>query len=118
MAKYRKKPIPVEAVQYERGMEDGWVTVYKHHGEGVPKPYIETLEGKMWLTEGCYIVTGIEGERWVVQKSIFEATYELIDEEEDKRKKEARKILTNYSEAGVIPKAWIEEIIEKTFKDD
>jgi hypothetical protein len=89
MAKYRKKPIAVEAVQYERGMEDGWMTVYAHHtvyskekDENTNmKPYIVTLEGNMTLEEGCYIVTGSNGERWAVRKDIFEETYELVEED-------------------------------------
>lgn len=119
MAKYRKKPISVEAVKYEKGMEDGWVDAHFHSEFGIYSkmtPYIDTLEGKMLLVGDYYIVTGVEGERWAVRKDIFEETYELVDEEEDKERKEARKILTNYSEAGVIPRKWVEEIIKDTFK--
>jgi hypothetical protein len=80
MAKYVKKPIPVEAEQYKKGMEDGFDKVFNIK-EGHPiKPFINTLEGRMLFNEDAYIVTGIKGERWAVRKDIFEETYELIFE--------------------------------------
>lgn len=38
---------------------------------------LETLEGKHILRDGDYICTGPEGEKWNVERAIFEATYEL-----------------------------------------
>ena len=71
--KYRKKSsIIIEAEQYKRGMEDGF-------GGGVePLPYIETLEGKHYITPGDYIITGVEGERYPCKRTIFKMTYEKL----------------------------------------
>lgn len=69
MAKYRKRPVIVEAEQYKKGMEDGF-------DDG--KPYINTLEGKHYITPGDYIITGIEGERYPCKAHIFHKTYEYV----------------------------------------
>ena len=85
MAKYRKKPVVVEAKLYVKGMEDGFIDVMESIGEGirgvrrVPKPYISTLEGKMIITPGDYIITGIQGERYPCKPDIFEQTYEKVE---------------------------------------
>lgn len=99
MAKYRKKPIVVEAVPYEYGMEDTWRCAL--HGSSAPCSilcgkkvsidytcpylitYIETLEGEMRVQKGDYIVTGIKGERYPIKKDIFEMTYEPASESTD-----------------------------------
>jgi hypothetical protein len=77
MSKYRKKPIVIEAVQYQKGMEDGFVKVFDEANNHPTKPYINTLEGRMTFDEDAYIVTGVKGERYAVRKDIFEETYEL-----------------------------------------
>ena len=62
MGKYFKKPIVVEAVVYEKGLEDGFAEVIEN-GKTILKPYLSTLEGNLYIEEGAYIVTGIKGER-------------------------------------------------------
>lgn len=42
---------------------------------------LQTLEGQHALRNGDYICTGPSGERWNVEQSIFEATYEAVQEE-------------------------------------
>lgn len=93
MAKYRKKPVVIEAEVFKRGMEDGLhfkddlSDFAKKNLKGfevgdvhdtVVYPYIETLEGKMYISPGDYVITGIEGERYPCKPDIFEATYEKI----------------------------------------
>lgn len=94
MAKYRKKPIVIEAEMFKMGMEDGYAC-YSLTGKFLgfydkirpmpranKKPAIKTLEG--WYEveeEKHYIVTGIKGERYPVEKEIFEETYETVEEE-------------------------------------
>jgi hypothetical protein len=82
--KYRKKPIPVDCMQLtpetlnevKKFVGDKFI----HEGTSYPRFYILTLEGKLETTFGSYIVKGIEGEFWAVKQSIFEKTYEEIDE--------------------------------------
>ena len=100
MAKYRKKPIIVKASKYKKGMEDGFdcfgyeswnITQCKFDcgnaedykktciKENRARPYIKTLEGKMYISNGDYIITGVKGEKYPCKPDIFEATYELVE---------------------------------------
>jgi hypothetical protein len=88
MKTYRKIAT-VEAKLFEQGDEDGFV-----HPEGllgamedsrygiksIPSPFIKTLENQHHVGEfgNHYMCVGIDGERWLVEKSIFERTYEEI----------------------------------------
>lgn len=60
MAKYRKKPIVIEAIQTEFELT------------------IETLEGPLHASPGDYIITGIKGEKYPCKPDIFLATYEPV----------------------------------------
>ena len=83
--KYRKKPIIVDAEPYKKGLEDGFEchngwgccpsNCEKHNCECYT-PYINTLEGKMYINSDDMIITGVKGERYPCKKDIFELTYE------------------------------------------
>lgn len=60
MAKYRKKPVVIEAVQTQEEV------------------VIETLEGNMKANPGDWIITGVNGERYPCKPDIFEKTYESV----------------------------------------
>ncbi len=62
MAKYRKKPIIIEAYQY--------------FGAGFE---ICTLEGDMKVRDTDYIITGIAGEVYPCRADIFEKTYDKVE---------------------------------------
>ena len=91
MAKYRKKPVVVEAEVYQPGMEDGYACYglsgkfigYYDKGGGIPKtnrfPAIKTLEGFHEITESDYIITGVRGERYPCKADIFHETYEKVE---------------------------------------
>jgi hypothetical protein len=68
--KYRKIAL-IEAEQYKPGMEDGIES---------GKPYLNTLEGKLFIPENGWIATGAQGERWAIQDDIFRMTYEAVEE--------------------------------------
>ena len=92
--KFRKKPVVIEAVQYnnlnkeeiekfvgkelERELETE--TAYLA-GKGSPKfsLIIETLEGKHKAMPNDYIIKGIEGEFYPCKPDIFKATYEEVE---------------------------------------
>lgn len=90
MGKYIKKNIQIEAEQYYKGLEDGIDTydVAKLSGLDINKyisplgynvaPYINTLEGKHYISKGDYIIIGISGERYPCKEEIFKKTYELV----------------------------------------
>ncbi len=60
MAKYRKKPIVIEAYQTEVAFD------------------IHTLEGIMHADIGDWIITGVQGEQYPCKPDIFEKTYEKV----------------------------------------
>jgi len=91
MAKWRKKPVVIEAEVYQKGMEDGYAC-YELNGKfigyfdkngGLPKtqriPAIKTLEGFHEISEGDYIITGVQGERYPCKPDIFQMIYELVE---------------------------------------
>lgn len=91
MAKYRKKPVVIEAVQWN-GSDKSLLEIKKLHsvppiaqawclrqGEQLELP---TLEGKMWANKGDWIIRGVKGEIYPCKPDIFEATYEFVEETE------------------------------------
>ena len=92
MAKYRKKPVVIDAFQLnERGLvgEDWfWDAVSENKiithsfGKWNLSPAwceIKTLEGTMVAKAGDYIIRGIQGEIYPCKADIFEDTYELVE---------------------------------------
>lgn len=67
MARYRKKPVVIEAFQTNTPTE------------------IETLEGTMRADAGDWIITGVKGETYPCKPDIFEATYDPYAEAEVER---------------------------------
>ena len=74
MAKYRKKPVVIEAVQWFK-MGDH-PAVLESQGNSGPYPYIDTLEGPHLVSQGDWIITGVKGEHYPCKPDIFEMTYE------------------------------------------
>lgn len=76
MAKYRKKPVVIEAVQwFKMGDHPG---VYEHESAG-GLGEIWTLEGEMTVAPGDWIITGVKGEQYPCKPDIFEMTYEAAE---------------------------------------
>ena len=101
MAKYRKKPLVIEAVQLRW---DTWSEMCEHagvgkledrkpqgtHGEGSDSDSdaigldIPTLEGLIHANENDWIIRGAKGELYPCKPDIFEATYEPVEEVTEK----------------------------------
>lgn len=64
MAKYKKKPVIIEAYQTKEELD------------------IQTLEGIMHANIGDWIITGVNGEKYPCKPDIFEKTYEPVVDEE------------------------------------
>ena len=83
MAKYRKKPVMIEARQYLPNFMNGdiakWCGGSEAHNGDTSVLLIETLEGTMTACSGDWIIQGVEGEFYPCKSSIFEKTYELAD---------------------------------------
>jgi hypothetical protein len=96
MAKYRKKPVVIEAFQYDGDLKDrdgswyvpAWaveayekgVMYYSSESCGAPpcELFIETLEGIHHVSIGDYVIQGVNGELYPCKPDIFEKTYESI----------------------------------------
>lgn len=77
MAKYRKKPVVVDAVQW---LGDNFAEITEFFGgasehEG-SKVIVKTLEGEMTASPGDWIIKGVKGEFYPCKPDIFLATYE------------------------------------------
>lgn len=85
MGKYRKRPIVIEAVQFDPTVQPWPDCIVPWRAEG-PRPrdmswgYISTLEGRMHVIAGDWIITGIKGEIYPCKDEIFRASYESMEE--------------------------------------
>ena len=82
MARYRKKPVEVEAVRFtgENADEIGHFAgfnAFKAGREGALK--IKTLEGVMTVSPGDYVIRGVQGEHYPCKPDIFEQTYDAVE---------------------------------------
>jgi len=92
MAKYRKKPVVIEAFRFYLDPIPDWFMDkvssndvilrncnYREYSIDEAYCEIKTLEGTMIGNGGDYIIKGIEGELYPCKSDIFEKTYEPID---------------------------------------
>ena len=79
MAKYRKRPVEIEAVQFT-GLNDKEIEEFvgdkgfSDHTHPIWK--ILTLEGEMTASPGDYIIKGVKGEFYPCKPDIFDLSYE------------------------------------------
>lgn len=96
MAKYRKKPVEIEAFQYDgdlKGKDGKWYVpewAIKAFEDGVMyydslecdlppvELFIITLEGVHHASVGDYIIQGVNGELYPYKPDIFEKTYDKV----------------------------------------
>lgn len=80
--RYRKKPIVIEAIQFDGTNFD---ELHKFCGNVILEPVgeiyieIETLEGRMKANVGDFIIRGVNGEFYPCNYDIFNKTYEFVD---------------------------------------
>lgn len=87
--RFRKKPVVIEAQQLEDDVMNhicivNWIVVEggKAFMPAVePCIYIETLEGRMRVDIGDWVIRGVKGEFYPCKPDIFEATYEPVESE-------------------------------------
>ena len=95
---FRKKPVVIEATQFNKPGDHAAVKRADFLEDGTPRwcegdPlatdvydcrkgfYISTLEGGHEVTVGDWIITGIKGEQYPCKPDIFAATYEPVTEQ-------------------------------------
>lgn len=94
MAKYRKKPIIIEAITFDELVEYGKTNggnivngmPWSFNYEGAPITHenddcylIPTLEGTMRFTREDMLITGVKGEVYPCKKDIFYSSYDPIE---------------------------------------
>jgi hypothetical protein len=81
MAKYRKKPVVIEATQWFKlgDHPDVVKAFFSHDPQQIGFGWIKTLEGGHIVTSGDWIITGVKGEHYPCKPDIFEMTYEAIE---------------------------------------
>ena len=93
--KFRKKPVVIDAVQFTEELRDAIVLDGAECPPGVRRGattwhpesrkvwhadfYVQTLEGRMTVELGDWIITGVKGEHYPCKPDIFAATYEPAD---------------------------------------
>lgn len=94
--KYRKKPVVIEAFQYDgdfidkdgnfyvpewaqKAFKDG-VMYFRYFKYQPLELFIDTLEGTHHASVGDYIIKGMNGEFYPCKPDIFEKTYEKAED--------------------------------------
>lgn len=83
MAKFRKKPVVIDAVQW-KATKQSWDEIQAMGCPTMPGVMgtdtftIRTLEGDMLASKGDYIIKGVKNEFYPCKPDIFEATYEAV----------------------------------------
>lgn len=84
MPKFRKKPVVIEAVRFVDGLDLDELLAFLGDAEFEYDEHefiINTLEGNMHVSPGDWIIRGVQGEFYPCKPDIFEATYELVSNE-------------------------------------
>lgn len=90
VARFRKKPVAIEAIQYTGDPASAYeISEWAHAGfppeagaiilNNVTHLSVRTLEGDMIAMPGDWIIKGIKGEFYPCKPDIFAATYEPAD---------------------------------------
>lgn len=98
--KYRKKPVIIEAFQYDgdlmnsngeyyvpdwaiKALEDDTLELGSYSDSSPCELFVNTLEGQMHVSVGDYIIQGVNGELYPCKPDIFKKTYESAEGESD-----------------------------------
>jgi len=93
MAKFRKKPVVIDAVQFDGANLQAATKIEEFVGkklqweywlkEGEMSCIIPTLEGEMTASVGDWIIKGVKGEFYPCKPDIFEVTYEPAEPQKE-----------------------------------
>lgn len=85
--KYRKKPVVIEAFQYNGDLNNAPDWAKREYEKGVlfhnyfnTGLFVCTLEGDHHVSVGDFIIKGVQGKLYPCKPDIFEQTYELVEE--------------------------------------
>ena len=82
MAKYRKKPVVIDAWLFRRGEQESDLATYVMSGQmrytDQDTILIKTLEGTMEARPGDWIIRGVKGELYPCKPDTFAANYDAV----------------------------------------
>ena len=81
MGKYRKKPVVIEALQYDGCNKKAiyaFATGYAFI-KSSEQLVINTLEGEMLVSINDYVIKGVNGEFYPCKPDIFDKSYEVVE---------------------------------------
>lgn len=110
MSKYIKKLVVIEAFKYRQGTNELNILAFIKCGDYnnldcLPKNYLDpikrktltltpiqinTLEGTMNVSDGDYVIKGVNSEYYPCKPDIFEKTYEKLGDETAEKKIQSR----------------------------
>jgi hypothetical protein len=77
--KYRKKPVVIEAMQWDGKNHVDWVPSQDFRFDPGGNLHLRGLDEWPMATLGDWIIKGIKGEFYPCKSDVFEATYEPAD---------------------------------------
>ena len=79
--KYRKKPVVIEAWEYNKGRDmPEWVAEAVSTRVGSSSLFVKTLEGEHEAKHGDFLIQGVKGEVYPCKPDIFAMTYDKVED--------------------------------------
>ena len=103
MQKFVKKPVVIEALQYDGA---NITEIETFVGEKLPiimasdvdtQLVIPTLEGDMQVSKGDYVIKGIKGEFYPCKPDIFKQSYNMVEENNGVLTEGEKRVRTNFN---------------------
>ena len=103
MQKFVKKPVVIEAIQYDGANITEIETFVRGKLPTImtsdlgAQLVISTLEGDMKVTKGDYVIKGINGEFYPCKPDIFKSTYNVIEDNNGILSEGEKRVRTNFN---------------------
>ena len=103
MQKFVKKPVVIEAIQYDGA---NITEVESFVGAKLPSVWlsvedtqlvIPTLEGDMKVSKGDYVIKGIKGEFYPCKPDVFKSTYNVVEDNNGILSEGEKRVRTNFN---------------------
>ena len=103
MQKFVKKPVVIEAIQYDGA---NITEIESFVGAKLPSVWlsvedtqlvIPTLEGDMKVSKGDYVIKGIKGEFYPCKPDVFKSTYNVIEDNNGILSEGEKRVRTNFN---------------------
>ena len=103
MQKFVKKPVVIEAIQYDGANITEIETFVRGKLPTImtsdlgAQLVLSTLEGDMKVTKGDYVIKGIKGEFYPCKPDIFKSTYNVIEDNNGILSEGEKRVRTNFN---------------------